>query len=48
MTVKVTTEVTHEQKAGFGWDRGPWEWEVWGCGDGGAIGTWGHILVPSR
>lgn len=37
--MKVTTEVTHEQRAGFRWDTGPWEWGDLGWWD---TGLWGH------
>lgn len=33
------TEVTHEQRAGFRWDRGRWKWGDLGCWD---TGLWGH------
>lgn len=37
--MKVTMEVTHEQRTRFRWDTEGWEWGVMRCWN---MGLWGH------
>lgn len=44
--MQVTTEVIHEQMAGFKWDMGAMGMEGLGMLGHRTVGIWGHVLLP--